>query len=59
MTDNHTPLIECPCIIQGALSPPQLWKEVALFERLLYKNRNQHRHARYFKRCEEVRFLYK
>ncbi len=39
---------------QGGLAPPQLWQEVALFERLLYKNRNQHRRGRYFQRCLEV-----
>ena len=41
-------------LLQGALTPPQLWREVALFERLLYKNRSQHRRGRYFERCLEV-----
>ena len=41
-------------LLQGALAPPQLWQEVSLFERLLYKNRSQHRCGRYFQRCLEV-----
>jgi hypothetical protein len=43
--------------LQGALAPPQLWQEVSLFERLLYKNRSQHRRGRYFQRCLEVNFV--
>jgi hypothetical protein len=42
-------------LLQGALAPPQLWQEVSLFERLLYKNRSQHRRGRYLQRCLEVR----
>lgn len=29
----------------------ELWREVGVFERLLWKNRSQHRHARYFQHC--------
>lgn len=43
-----------PASLQGALAPPQLWQEVALFGRLLYKNRSQHRRGHYLQRCLEV-----
>jgi hypothetical protein len=47
----------CHASTQGALAPPQLWQEVSVFERLLYKNRSQHRRGRYFQRCLEVHVM--
>lgn len=31
-----------------------LWRETGLYERLLWKNHSQHRHARYYQRCLAV-----
>ena len=35
-------------------SQAEIWREAALFERVLYKNGNQHRRTSYFKRLLEV-----
>lgn len=40
---------------QAALARPDLWQELALLEKLLYKNANQHRGARHFQGLQEVR----
>ena len=41
---------------QAALARPDLWREVTLLEKLLYKNANQHRGAQHFQRLQEVRW---
>lgn len=42
---------------QAALARADLWAEAALLERLLYKNRSQHRGSRHYKKLLEVRRL--
>ena len=42
---------------QGILSLPALWSEVSLLDKLLYKNRSQHRGSLHFKRLLEVQRL--
>lgn len=39
----------------GALEAPELWAELALLERLLYKSKSQHRGSRHFQRLVAVR----
>lgn len=43
------------CTPQDALARPDLWQEVELLEKLLYKNSNQHRGSLHFQRLQEVR----
>eukprot|EP00873_Tetraselmis_striata_P005519 jgi/Tetstr1/425783/TSEL_001566.t1 len=40
--------------LQERLACQQLWLEVALLEKLMYKNKSQHRGAAHFKRMQEV-----
>ena len=39
---------------QAALERQDLWREVAILERLIYKNRSQHRSSVHFRRLLEV-----
>ncbi|KAK9829709.1 hypothetical protein WJX72_007460 [[Myrmecia] bisecta] len=43
--------------LQGSLARDDLWRETTLFERLLYKNHNQHRTAKHYHKLAEVRRL--
>ena len=43
------------CGAQASLEREDLWREVALLERLIYKNRSQHRSSIHFRRLLEVR----
>lgn len=40
--------------LQGALGRPDLWQELQLLDKLLYKNSNQHRSAQHYQRLQEV-----
>jgi hypothetical protein len=40
---------------EGQSGLASLWYEVGLLERLLYKNKNQHRHTVHFQRLQQVR----
>jgi hypothetical protein len=42
--------------LQGSLARVDLWQELQLLEKLLYKNKNQHQGAQHFQRLQEVRF---
>jgi hypothetical protein len=41
--------------IQVSLQRSDLWREAALLERLLYKNKHQHRGSHHFTKLQEVR----
>ena len=40
--------------MQGSLTRPDLKREMKYLEKLLYKNRNQHRESQHFRRLEEA-----
>jgi Domain of unknown function (DUF4477) len=42
-------------VLQASFQQPELWREAALLDRLLYKNRSQHRSSCHFQRLQEVR----
>jgi hypothetical protein len=41
--------------LQGELAAPELFQEAAILQRLMYKNKQQHREAGHFKHLQEVR----
>ena len=41
-------------VMQGSLTRPDLQREMKYLEKLLYKNRNQHRESQHFHRLQEV-----
>lgn len=41
--------------VQGSLTRPDLVREMAYLERLLYKNKQQHRSSRHFQQLLDVR----
>ena len=47
--DDHT-----LCTMQGSLTRPDLKREMKYLEKLLYKNRNQHRESQHFRRLQEA-----
>ena len=40
--------------MQGSLTRPDLKREMKYLEKLLYKNRNQHRESQHFRRLQEA-----
>ena len=48
-TDDHT-----LCTMQGSLTRPDLKREMKYLEKLLYKNKNQHRESQHFRRLREA-----
>ncbi|KAF9582420.1 hypothetical protein BGW38_000230, partial [Lunasporangiospora selenospora] len=52
---NHDKNFQDLLFFRECLHKPDFWFERALVERLYYKNKNQHRQARYFKRLGECR----
>jgi hypothetical protein len=47
----------CNMAFLGQSGLVSLWYEVGLLERLLYKNKNQHRHTVHFQRLQQVRIV--
>src|SRR4051794_33487337 len=55
-THDHNANLRRLVFLQKCFQKRDLWSEVAIFERLYYKNKNQHRHTGYWRRLCEVGF---
>ena len=50
----HTKRCESDHNMQGNLTRPEVKLEMRLLEKLLYKNKSQHRQSQHYRRLEEV-----
>ncbi len=51
---RHQLIILYDMPLQGELAAPELFQEAAILQRLMYKNKQQHREAGHFKHLQEV-----